>query len=356
MVVITNSGLSKYLIRKHDAYLSENIWSSFQAAVNESDSTITVESGQLAGCMSISWSEGEREEYPMYVDVVEMDKDANDNRTVRALPEIKGKIAPDGSVSFPEDCFIGFEPEPAKDIWDMLDISTYSRPNVFEAIPELVPDLNDYERIGEASFTDGWFNPKVRMSGGSEVKDVKVPLWSKKGNRDELLLENPYIDRQWKENGIQKGNGEGFIVLDVSDPSFVKVLPLVKCGMQTEIMEDGTPIDFYLFTYLQWIFRRGEDNLYKAKSSFLAGNKITIEEPVFGTEECPMYEYVWVNTPDHNSSIIELPQDWSGSIGVASEPTSESCFYNLQGIRLTHPVKGQPVIEVRGGMVRKVME
>lgn len=37
----------------------------------------------------------------------------------------------------------------------MMLLSTYSRPNVFEPVVEVVPDTDDYCYVGEATFTDG---------------------------------------------------------------------------------------------------------------------------------------------------------------------------------------------------------
>lgn len=39
-----------------------------------------------------------------------------------------------------------------------------------------------------------------------------------------------------------------------------------------------------------------------------------------------------------------------------ADSESAPCYYNLQGVRLSQPVKGEPIIEVKGGQARKVVK
>ncbi len=239
----------------------------------------------------------------------------------------------------------------------MKSCSTYSRPNSFEPVVEVVPDMADYDYVGEATFTDGWFNPRLRALGKDAVQDVKVPLWRSRDDSDMLLLQNPYSDARWIESGLQKGDGDGSILLDVSDTGFVKVVPGIKCGMRTEIKEDGDPVDFYPLTYHQWSLMRGEGSMgADGEPSVLSGDMITIKGAVFGVGDAPLYGDIWVDTPRSNNAQIVLPKGWSGTVEIYADPASAPCYYNLQGVRLPHPVRGQPMIEVTAGHARKVMK
>ncbi len=350
-VLITNLTPKDCYVREADQNDGDIHWNSFRANVNEADNTLTIESGQPVGVMA-DWIEPG--EFPPYVEAITRGEGPD---VIIRQSGIKGDIEADGSVRFDDGCFLGFGNESVQTYEDMMMLSTYSRPNSFEPVVEVVPDMGDYDYVGEATFTDGWFNPRLRALGKDAVQDVKVPLWRSRDDSDMLLLQNPYSDARWIESGLQKGDGEGSILLDVSDTGFVKVVPGIKCGMRTEVNENGRPVDFYPLTYHQWSLLRGEGAMTpKGDPSTLSGDVITIKGAVFGIGEVPIYGDIWVDAPSINNAWIVLPKGWSGTDNIEADPASAPCYYNLQGVRLPQAVKGQPMIEVKNGHARKVMK
>lgn len=349
-VLITNQTLEEGYVIEADEYDSDMYWNSFKAFLDEKNNILTIESGQLAGFL---FGDG-MVEFPLYVEAITRGEGSD---AIIRQSGIKGCIEPDGTIRFDDGCFLGFGNESVQTYEDMMMLSTYSRPNSFEPVVEVVPDMDDYDYVGEATFTDGWFNPRLRALGKDAVQDVKVPLWRSRDNSDMLLLQNPYSDARWIESGLQKGDGDGSILLDVSDTGFVKVVPGIKCGMRTEIKEDGDPVDFYPLTYHQWSLQRGEGAMTpKGEPSTLSGDVITIKGAVFGVGDAPLYGDIWVDTPRSNNAQIVLPKGWSGTDKIEADPASAPCYYNLQGVGLPQAVKGQPMIEVKNGHARKVMK
>ncbi len=350
-VLITNLTPRDCYVTVADQIESEFCWNSFRAKVNEDDNTLIIESGQYAGVMT-DWIEPG--DFPLYVDAITRGEGSD---AIIRQSGIKGRIEPDGTIRFDDGCFLGFGNESIQTYEDMMMLSTYSRPNAFEPVVEIVPDMGDYDYVGEATFTDGWFNPRLRALGKDAVQDVKLPLWRSRGNSDMLLLQNPYSDARWIESGLQQGDGEGYILLDVSDPEFVKVVPGIKCGMRTEIKENGRPVDFYPTTQFQWSLLRGEGSMGAVgEPSVLSGDMITIKGAVFGVGDAPLYGDIWVDTPGTSNAQIVLPKGWSGTVEIDADPATAPCYYNLQGVRLPRPVQGQPMIEVTAGHARKVMK
>ena len=363
-VVISNP-LTEYngsYIKSVEEYLTDDDWQSFRAIVDEEEGALTIKDGQTAGVYGDLYPENpELKDVPdgtlIYLFIAEISECADIEKPAGRVYEIIGNRQTGNGIEFGNDRFIGFGDEFAETDWFMKSCSTYSRPNSFEPVVEVVPDMGDYDYVGEATFTDGWFNPRLRALGKDAVQDVKVPLWRSRDDSDMLLLQNPYSDARWIESGLQKGDGDGSILLDVSDTGFVKVVPGIKCGMRTEIKEDGDPVDFYPLTYHQWSLMRGEGSMgADGEPSVLSGDMITIKGAVFGVGDAPLYGDIWVDTPRSNNAQIVLPKGWSGTVEIYADPASAPCYYNLQGVRLPHPVRGQPMIEVTAGHARKVMK
>lgn len=313
-----------------------------KAAVNESDGSITIRGSQMS----------QQGQNPEYLFIAQYGEEQYWNSPLTELSDIKGTIRENGTIEFPKECLIGFGSEFVQNVEDMNMQSTYSMANKFVPVAEYVPDMKEFEYCGEARFSDCWFNPRLRVSGIDEIRDVQVPLFRKDYGTTILLL-NPYSDKRWKECGFQKGDSNGYIILDVADPDYVKIQPVVKCGMKSSVAESGEPVDFFPYTASQW-----EQYVYNerdAECSTLEDNVIYIRHPVFGTEGAPFYCHNWKDSERENIGTILMPQGWSGVTGTLMAIGTEPEYYDLRGIRLNGPVKGRLIIELRDGKARKVI-
>ena len=87
-------------------------------------------------------------------------------------------------------------------------------------------------------------------------------------------------------------------------------------------------------------------------TSYLENNTIEIYNLRFGVQDMPFMGYYF---PDAETSYtIELPEDWAGVEGIASDMAEGPAkYYNLQGVEVAAPVKGQLVIKTQGGKSTK---
>lgn len=92
--------------------------------------------------------------------------------------------------------------------------------------------LEDWTEIATGTMIDGWIMPVLTNNAGDYVDINSFPLTVKIARNNEnpnlLLIENPYV---YAISGFPMNGGEtGYIVIDVTDPTFVLVNPGVFSG------------------------------------------------------------------------------------------------------------------------------
>lgn len=273
---------------------------------------------------------------------------------------IQGKIGEDGVITWPENYAIGLSHDGIVNDgrWYILRAM-----NVYTPQPFNVPDLSEYEELGTAKFTDGWFNPLLVLSNVDPINDVDVTVLRKKDNHNYMVLKNPYSDPAWKEIGLEYegANGEGYIIIDATEPDFVQVLPLTDCGMITDDSDEdegqapGTVLTHYypynkegelgfagedILGYLELWQTAGQD------CSNMTGNTISLYNLFFGISGATASHYWWTNNKALRFSSIAL--ETSGIQNIGLDTDSPKRYYNLQGMEISKPVKGQVVIVKQG--------
>lgn len=269
---------------------------------------------------------------------------------------VKGTIKDDGTVEFPEGVAFGAsdpDNEPNGSFY-YLDSN-----NVFKALNFNTPVAADYESIGVCpEFIDGWFNPLLEIDGEEPIVDTNIELLRNKTNPNLIALKDPYSNPAWvNEFGFTKRN-LGYLLLDITDPDWVQVVPLVDINVENKL-QDGTVENYYPYNVEGLYVWQGIDysgiltewQLFGEESSNLTGNEINLYHLYFGIDHAPTGGYWWKTVPDdfQSHASITLPDGWTSGINsVMGEVNAPVKYYNLQGMEVSAPVKGQLTIKKQG--------
>ena len=217
----------------------------------------------------------------------------------------------------------------------------------------------DYESIGVCpEFIDGWFNPLLEIDGEEPIVDTNIELLRNKTNPNLIALKDPYSNPAWvNEFGFTKRN-LGYLLLDITDPDWVQVVPLVDINVENKL-QDGTVENYYPYNVEGLYVWQGIDysgiltewQLFGEESSNLTGNEINLYHLYFGIDHAPTGGYWWKSVPDdfQRHASITLPDGWTSGINsVMGEVNAPVKYYNLQGMEVSAPVKGQLTIKKQG--------
>lgn len=248
--------------------------------------------------------------------------------------------------------------------------------NYFEKVHPIDMD-EGWEEIGTGTFYDGWILSRYGFSladveneeNGLAVEDVVLEY-------NEALnlyrLNNPYqvggsiFDMEFEDGGrINEAEDPGYIVFDLSDPSFVTVYPNIYSGYS----DDDT--DYYNFNAegllvvefgysTDWVLSNlstlGLENISSLDSET---GKLTFYNCMFGTQDDTAAGYGWQlkdGTPVEMISVFV--SDALKGLGVknveASDANALKEYFNLQGQRVANPEKGIYILR-QGGEAKKIL-
>lgn len=304
-----------------------------------------------------------------------------------------GKILEDGTIFFEGYTIMASNPdmqnqeEPSW--WLMINTSNIK----FESRPFNTPDEAEYNYVGKGEFKDPFFAPLYDDPSIVPVnKNVDVYV---KGDDEGILIavKNPYKevattlvedDGQtyeftdfWKETGCmyEEASEDGWLlfkVFNVSDlkdyPDAVAMLMLVPCGMEMDMSElkDGSDVSmFYPYNILGNAYADNGVTGMVAQLEYNEANNIewsTVEDNIlyirtqgFGVGNDPAAGLWWTNAKPIVGEVV-LPEGWraAGVNSVISDNENAPVkYYNLQGIELNTPVKGQLTIRKQGNKSTK---
>lgn len=313
-----------------------------------------------------------------------------------------GKILDDGSISFEGYTLQASTPTwyPQNRLYVMLNTANI----VFEPAPYNTPVESEYVPRGIGEYVDPFFAPAFGSSQTAPV-NKKAEIFTKlEDGSIKVAVKNPYkdvpgtvklqngttkdVESFWKEVGFLEGNGEGWLVFQVFNgdkfkayPNATACLQMVFCGAVSDDSEaqDGSELSEYYPFNLEGavLYESGEDELLNTLQRFessgltysaLEGNVISIRNTYFGVTEQPTGGYWWghYETPGDPASWVEatrivgtvtLPDGWNEFSGIESvagdDVNAPVKYYNLQGIELAAPVKGQLTIKKQGNKTVK---
>lgn len=233
----------------------------------------------------------------------------------------------------------------------------------------------DWIDMGEALFADGWILPGV---GVNQLEQrYYVPLQQDAMNSNRYRLVDPY-----KYGPLARYNEStetGYIIFDVTDPDHV-VFEMADAGFSWRDLglttvycynQLGAVMVKYSLSFQEAVsmvemedfpfttFKDGEVLLSYVMAYNDNGILYTAYDANFGYQGDPTGGQQWYNDATgkyaNMTASILFPgaYDSVGTIGVDEEMAEE--YFNLQGIRVRHPEKGQTVIVRKGNSTEKII-
>ena len=225
---------------------------------------------------------------------------------------------------------------------------------------------NDWENKGMASLTDGWFSGFGFQ--GELPAAYDVPVLRYKNNPNFVYLLNPYGPEsgyqgtfQQKENGFMY-EANGGIMLDLTDKTLPIVVPCVSSGVGYD-MAGGMVYMSSMGGYFKYFENVPAENV----KDFLEENKFdlpTMDNQFMVTlPNCRVAEssnIIMLNQwgQDEMISQIQLPEEAVvGVEGIVNDADVNAPvrYFNLQGVEVAAPAKGEVVVKKQGSKATKVV-
>lgn len=236
-------------------------------------------------------------------------------------------------------------------------------------------DPDQWQNVGTAKLLDPWFsalfNYDAEMEGTEKVEPWDVPLYQDKNKSTRFLLFDPFGPNSPIEGN--ESEDEGFIVFDIEYPNCVMVEPMVLAGKFNfwnnidaqnfycynkegiDILYNGSTVAGVLSELRR--FRKNASNYDEdTKLVSLYNAQFDLTPITSLLDPWDWYEITQENVP--MEGYIQLPMELEIN-GVESiidgETAGEPVYFNLQGVRVQNPEKGQILIKRQGNKASKVI-
>lgn len=338
--------------------------------VNLTEKTATISNNQVVGTNGTGGED-------VHIHVYNLVPDPADETKLKLeeLDYITGTIADDGTITFPETNAIGATGEDASLGWFYL-----WRTCSFTAFQNHDPKEADYELVGTGKYTDCYF--RYLMNDPTSFPDAEVEIYQNKEDGSKIAVKNPYDTEYMKEAELlsdRETAGKGWLLFnivedDIDGTLYACMEPMVNSGVDggwkyddnNQRTDEYADEEFYLFNEEGAAYYSGGfDQLARLidecsnvgeDMSVFEDNKITIVHQYFGIETAPDGYYWWsaesaVRTP----GFVVLPEgfNYAGISNAAVDTNAPVRYYNLQGVQIAAPVKGQLVIKTQGNKSMK---
>lgn len=254
--------------------------------------------------------------------------------------------------------------------------------NTWHAILPFEFVASEWKQVGKAEFDDGWLNPRFFMNQGghTDLWEVNIYRGTTESNRYDFLIENPYGDQT--PYGQTAVNKAGYLIFNPTFPDCVPFKPFVLSTDQHIVYEDGMTEDqtYYCYNlegYLHYIGNTEIEEVYGMivregkKTSELLDRTLTVRNCIFGINGNMGGTFSWIdkdNNPVEMITVIDFDDDATDSIkeaiqtydpegieSVITDSNAAAQYFNLQGVRVANPEKGQLVIVREGNKAKKVV-
>lgn len=228
------------------------------------------------------------------------------------------------------------------------------------------PIQGSWTSIGNARFVDGWILPGFGVN--QFENEYEVPMEQNSLNQNLYRLVNPYKYGPTAE--VNEHKGTGYIIFDISDPEHV----VFKCANAGFKLAQAGISNFACYNYLSIMYFLNLDmtipelvQFFDTKgpipySTYTEGvlkvdGKLDNGTPDarFGYSNGLLGGYYWTdentNAPVDMTAIIYFPESGVEAIGADFEGVTE--YFDLLGVRIANPQKGQLVIKREGGKTVK---
>ena len=294
---------------------------------------------------------------------------SDDGKEINSIQKLVGHIEDDGSITFDE-----------RDLWSLrISKGWYFAAYQMEWTALHFFQFNEAEwtKIGDSQFTDNVFNNGL-PADYQVTSPVAVPTYKSKTKEGLYALCNPYMVGAWQQVNPQGdlGKGPGYIVFNVAEPACVPMVPLTGCGMyenvgtnEAPVWEDTFPwndegVKFYVegYTIEDILDEYGAVDDAVLSTFDPATRKVELANIWFGISSSPLGSYGFVEEYEPDG---ETPKTWkklsysivlgdeAGVNEVGVDANAPVKYFNLQGMEIANPAKGQLVIKTQGNKAQK---
>lgn len=234
-----------------------------------------------------------------------------------------------------------------------------------------VPDSEmnlGWTSLGMATFQDGWILPG--LSGGEQVDPeywYEVELQQSENDENVYRLVNPYGPGCFFAEYNQYADRNGFIQFNVKDPDHVyfDVVPANFCNSEVGITQVYAMNTFsMLLGYYGWdfdgaieeygsqlIWTTFKDGVVTVPSVLDSKGQYN-NDAMFGMEGYAFGGFSWGTDVSMEAKIF-FPE--AGVEGIFDNSNAPVKYYNLQGVEIANPEKGQLVIKKQGSKAEKLI-
>lgn len=244
-------------------------------------------------------------------------------------------------------------------------------PGSLKPLHELAINLDEWKDYGTAMFSEPILNTLIVSNGYDAVPPYEVKMMVNKENPNKYLVVNPYETDAFEQYGFTNGmdNATGYYLVDATDPLCVLCEPLVGSGFSYPYSQnpDGSFVyeEICVFNMEAMMVRNGyttEDVYYEyganeEYASFMEDDEINLLHIRFSFNPSNLLGvYNWT---DGDESIPMEPCfitfDKNGVEGVEFDENAPVKYFNLQGVEVANPEKGQLVIKRQGSKAQKIV-
>lgn len=291
--------------------------------------------------------------------------DVDDEGNATTFSEIDALVGTyeDGVISFNRIDLIGL-PNPSQKNSFYGPLLGYG--NTMTNVPVAEIDMNEWNIIGDAEYSDGWIAPLYYEKPGEVFYSVKVAQNKKDYNK--VLLIDPYgANSPFAEVNLNK-TAPGYIEMDMANPDVVVCTPRLYSGYTDD--NNGNYYNYNTEGYLYYLKGLSFDTILErliandAESSWYdpTTKTIYIYNCIFGIESDKAGTYTWIDgnqQPIVMESVIKLPSNWddsgAGVEGITVDENAPVKYFNLQGVEVANPEAGQLVIKKQGSKAEKMI-
>lgn len=226
---------------------------------------------------------------------------------------------------------------------------------------------DEWKDVGEASFSDGWIRPLFNNSDQIAAWKTGVKMNVKNGNK--VMLYQPYKNADSQSVGAlnENASADGYIILDLTNRNCVLVEPLVYSGFDNfDESDNGLGIGKLYCTNAEAyrVYFGGEAvqdiiDEYEMFDEELPTcddmGLVTIPQCQFMCSLGNLFSPTWwimnqAGDPLPMIADIQLPKEALASVEgiVVDEMDAPARYFNLQGVELAAPAKGEITIVKKG--------
>lgn len=213
-----------------------------------------------------------------------------------------------------------------------------------------------------ATMYDGWIVPVLQYQDGTYAESENFPLqvMVKRNVEDPNLIK--IVDPYMEASGFPLSGSSGAIIIDVTDPEFVLVMPGVFSGYMNGTNKvncfnlEGYYVDL---GYSKEAIIEGITSIEEWSSMTENDGVTTISVPTcrFNYPTAPDKAYTWSGRGDAMKATFIINGSMSGieEVNVSNEENVPVEYFNIQGVRVDKPQPGTIVIRRQGSKVSKMI-